>query len=40
MPNVTESVDVDVPVARAYTQWTQFEWTQFESWRGDVSANG
>ena len=25
MPNVTKSVDVDVPVRTAYNQWTQFE---------------
>jgi len=25
MANVTESIDVDVPVGRAYNQWTQFE---------------
>lgn len=25
MPNVTESIDVAVPVSTAYNQWTQFE---------------
>ncbi len=25
MPNVTESIDVSVPVRTAYNQWTQFE---------------
>ncbi|GAB3589191.1 SRPBCC family protein [Angustibacter peucedani] len=34
MPNVTDHVDVDVPVTTAYNQWTQFE--SFPNFMGGV----
>ncbi len=34
MPNVTESIDVEVPVSTAYNQWTQFE--SFPQFMGGV----
>ena len=36
MPNVTKSVDVDVPVSTAYNQWTQFE--SFPNFMGGVES--
>ncbi|MBA3308079.1 MAG: cyclase, partial [Chloroflexi bacterium] len=34
MSNVTESIDVNVPVRTAYDQWTQFE--EFPKFMGNI----
>jgi uncharacterized membrane protein len=36
MPNVTKSIDVEVPVSTAYNQWTQFE--SFPRFMGGVES--
>ena len=36
MANITESIDVQVPVRTAYDQWTQFE--EFPQFMGDVQS--
>ena len=36
MPNVEQSIDVDVPVSTAYNQWTQFE--SFPHFMGGVES--